>query len=289
MIYYTERGKVSEDVDMPEIGNTLTWYRQSPISEQWEISPYQSIPGSIWWVIVTLTTVGYGDVYPITYFGQVCGGITQLLGVLTLALPLSIIGSNFHEIREALRTADEKAVVDVPLDERCPGDLVDDIGATVEECEELEHILEPVVQALDYLMTLTASAGHAPSDSPREDNPLYMVTNGGSAATAAMAPGASPAVASGEPDTGERLVDSLLADLPGLNDDLAAVPDSQGVNAGGGVEGMGYTEGRPLQEVVEATRQGQMDSMQLSSLQLEVLEELLAKAVGWTHVMREGL
>jgi len=48
---------------------------------------------------VTLTTVGYGDSYPVTYQGQLVGCITMLLGLVMLALPLSIIGTNFIEER----------------------------------------------------------------------------------------------------------------------------------------------------------------------------------------------
>ena len=63
-------------------------------------SPFQSIPEAFWWCVVTLTTVGYGDDYPVTYIGQVFGVLTQLVGVVTLALPLSIIGSNFIDERQ---------------------------------------------------------------------------------------------------------------------------------------------------------------------------------------------
>lgn len=57
---------------------------------------------AFWWCIVTLVTVGYGDFTTITPPGHVVGIITQLSGVIVLALPLSIIGANFHEEREKI-------------------------------------------------------------------------------------------------------------------------------------------------------------------------------------------
>ena len=51
----------------------------------------------MWWAIVTLTTVGYGDVYPITPLGQIFGSIIIILGIGTVALPAGILASAFTE------------------------------------------------------------------------------------------------------------------------------------------------------------------------------------------------
>ncbi len=58
---------------------------------------FGSIPAAMWWSIISLTTVGYGDVYPITMLGKVFGGLIALLGIAVFALPAGIIASGFSQ------------------------------------------------------------------------------------------------------------------------------------------------------------------------------------------------
>jgi voltage-gated potassium channel len=56
---------------------------------------FSSIPAAMWWAVVTMTTVGYGDVYPVTFLGRLLAGLTALLGIAAFALPTSILGAGF--------------------------------------------------------------------------------------------------------------------------------------------------------------------------------------------------
>ncbi len=59
---------------------------------------FSSIPATMWWGIATLTTVGYGDMVPITVLGKVLGGMFAVVGFGLLALPAGILSSGFFEI-----------------------------------------------------------------------------------------------------------------------------------------------------------------------------------------------
>jgi voltage-gated potassium channel len=58
---------------------------------------FRSIPASMWWTMVTLTTVGYGDVVPITPLGRLMGAVIMLLGIGMVALPAGMLASRFSE------------------------------------------------------------------------------------------------------------------------------------------------------------------------------------------------
>ena len=59
---------------------------------------FTSIPATMWWGISTLTTVGYGDMVPITDLGKFLGGLFAIAGVGLLALPAGILSSGFYEM-----------------------------------------------------------------------------------------------------------------------------------------------------------------------------------------------
>jgi voltage-gated potassium channel len=58
---------------------------------------FSSIPASMWWGIATLTTVGYGDMVPVTVLGKILGGMFAVIGFGLLALPAGILSSGFFE------------------------------------------------------------------------------------------------------------------------------------------------------------------------------------------------
>ncbi len=68
---------------------------------------FKSIPHTMWWGMVTLTTVGYGDMVPVTPLGRILGGMTMLIGIGMLAMPTGIIATGFaseRQRRELLET-----------------------------------------------------------------------------------------------------------------------------------------------------------------------------------------
>ncbi|KAL4664375.1 hypothetical protein H8957_013120 [Semnopithecus entellus] len=78
MIYYAERiGADPDDI----LGSNHTYFKNIPIG--------------FWWAVVTMTTLGYGDMYPKTWSGMLVGALCALAGVLTIAMPVPVIVNNF--------------------------------------------------------------------------------------------------------------------------------------------------------------------------------------------------
>ncbi|CAE8609041.1 unnamed protein product [Polarella glacialis] len=71
-----------------------------------EETPFQSIVHAFWFVIVTITTVGYGDTAPTTVAGKLIGAVMILCGVIVLAMPIGVVGANFS--REYYTIQDER-------------------------------------------------------------------------------------------------------------------------------------------------------------------------------------
>ena len=68
------------------------------IEHQAQPEKFGTIPDAMWWAVVTLTTVGYGDVVPITPLGKCVAGIIAIMGLGMLALPVGIIATSFAEV-----------------------------------------------------------------------------------------------------------------------------------------------------------------------------------------------
>ncbi len=84
------------------VSSSLVYFAENAVQPD----RYSSIPATMWWSIATLTTVGYGDIYPITTFGKIAGSVVAITGIGMFALPTGILGAAFVE--EMSRKSDIK-------------------------------------------------------------------------------------------------------------------------------------------------------------------------------------
>jgi voltage-gated potassium channel len=123
---------------------------------------FDSIPAAMWWAVETITTVGYGDMVPVTVAGRILGGIVSVLGILSFAMFSGIITVGFME-QLKLRRAQYQRLVDrrVAKGRLNEADLVemerlgDRLGLPEEEAEETiieaeEHAVAPDVRRQTY-------------------------------------------------------------------------------------------------------------------------------------------
>ena len=74
-------------------------------------SGFTSIPTSIYWCIVTLTTVGYGDIAPVTTLGQIIASFIMIMGYGIIAVPTGIVTAEFSNMKNNTKAIDEKKCV----------------------------------------------------------------------------------------------------------------------------------------------------------------------------------
>jgi len=95
---------------------------------------FGSIPQAMWWAIAALTTVGYGDVYPLSGPGQILGSLVTIVGIGMVALPSGILASAFSEQmrrkRESLQLVIDDALLDGSIDDQ-EHNSIREIGASL--------------------------------------------------------------------------------------------------------------------------------------------------------------
>lgn len=109
---------------------------------------FGSIPHALWWSIATLTTVGYGDVTPVTGLGRLVGGFVMIFGLAFYAIPIGIVASAFtSEIHRRDFVVRYGLVARVPLFEGLDPDTISDISSmlraiVVEKGTVISHVGE---------------------------------------------------------------------------------------------------------------------------------------------------
>jgi voltage-gated potassium channel len=118
---------------------------------------FGSIPAAMWWALVTLTTVGYGDVTPQTGWGKVFGGMITVIGIGMVALPAGILASGFSDqMRRRRESFNEKiasALEDGMLSSAEQDELEtlrEQIGIAEEDAEQIYRIMARRAELADF-------------------------------------------------------------------------------------------------------------------------------------------
>ncbi len=120
---------------------------------------FGSIPESLWWAVVTLATVGYGDVIPVTAAGKLMTGILIIVGMIVFALPVGIIATGFSQ-----EVARRDFVVTWTLVARVP--LFSKLDASA------------IAEIMTLLYSRTLSSGVEIIQAGETDETLYFITSG---------------------------------------------------------------------------------------------------------------
>ncbi|XP_064156206.1 potassium voltage-gated channel subfamily A member 10 [Anguilla rostrata] len=94
------------------------------------LTQFVSIPDGFWWAVVTMTTVGYGDMCPITMAGKIVGTLCAIAGVLTIALPVPVIVSNFNYFYHRETEGEDKQPTADALDANLKSGATAKLGST---------------------------------------------------------------------------------------------------------------------------------------------------------------
>ena len=151
LVWFAERGEWDDEAGI--------WVR--PDGNE---SPYASIPVGMWWALVTFTTVGYGDMAPITPWGQFFGVMAMMAGLLVIALPSSVIGTNFESVFREVELENKMATIKAG-----GGDDDDDDDGEEKDVDPFADAVEEEKERERQEGALLASLGGGGPDGPPLD------------------------------------------------------------------------------------------------------------------------
>lgn len=183
-----------------------------------EPSPFVNIPISMYWVIVTMTTVGYGDLYPTSTLGRLLAVVVVYTGVLAIALPITVIGNNFN--RQYAKVADAKKRAKIAREKTRVMAIMRSKSLQDRSGMSPKRRAATIIGRVLSSMTRTRGSRTAPSPSPaaRADAGLGRVAESvlDETAVTPLTPTARPRPDSPDPPTRERKdLDLALEDVDG--------------------------------------------------------------------------
>jgi voltage-gated potassium channel len=131
------------------LSSSLAYLFEHPVQPE----AFSSIPQAMWWAIVTMTTVGYGDITPVTIAGKVIAAIVSVVGIGMVALPAGLIAAGFVNRLHGVPAHAQPAPEPKPEPELKAG--------------YLEHIMTKLEEGLRELSSAEDIAGDAPPDTAR--------------------------------------------------------------------------------------------------------------------------
>ena len=171
-------------------------------------SPFVSIPTTFWWAVVTMTTVGYGDMYPEGTAGQLVATATMIAGVLVLALPLSVIGANFSASYEdsvkakAFKIMQARAAAEAEAPGEGEAAFVTMMLAAARQIDRTKDELDQLLKATSFAMGTKSTQRAAQAVRAQFELQAKAVTQALEGVTATLSdPNVMPTLLGDPPDT----------------------------------------------------------------------------------------